>query len=138
MARRTVNDLVSEAKAEIEELSVEELQAELAAGGCTVIDIRDFRERIQKGSIPGAVSEPRGMLEFWFDPESPYHRGHGFEERFVFYCAGGMRSALATKVIQDLGFTNVAHLETGFGGWEAAGAEIEDVASTSKWIQRPG
>jgi rhodanese-related sulfurtransferase len=137
MARRTVNDMVSEAKAEIEELSVEELQAEMAAGSCTVIDIRDIRERVQMGSIPGAVSEPRGMLEFWFDPVSPYYRGHRFEDRFVFYCAGGMRSALATKAVQDLGFTNVAHLEPGFGGWKDAGAEIEDVASTSKWIKRP-
>ncbi|MEO1060212.1 MAG: rhodanese-like domain-containing protein [Actinomycetota bacterium] len=137
MARRTVNDMVAEAKAEIEELTVEELQAEMAAGSCTVIDIRDIRERVQMGAIPGAVSEPRGMLEFWFDPESPYYRGPGFEERFVFYCAGGMRSALAAKVIQDLGFSNVAHLETGFGGWKESGAEIEDVASTSKWIKRP-
>ncbi len=137
MARRTVNDMVAEAKAEIEELTVAELQAELAAGACTVIDIRDIRERIQMGSIPGAVSEPRGMLEFWFDPESPYHRGHGFEERFVFYCAGGMRSALAAKVIQDLGFTNVAHLESGFAGWKDSGADVEDVASTSKWVKRP-
>ncbi|MEM8905067.1 MAG: rhodanese-like domain-containing protein [Actinomycetota bacterium] len=136
MARRTVNDMVAEAKTEIEELSVEQLRAEMTAGTCTVIDIRDIRERVQMGSIPGAISEPRGMLEFWFDPESPYYRGHGFDERFVFYCAGGMRSALATKVIQDLGFTDVAHLEAGFGGWQEAGEEIEDVASTSKWVKR--
>lgn len=136
MARRTVHDMVNEAKAEIEELTVEELQAELAAGSCTVVDIRDIRERVEQGSIPGAVSHPRGMLEFWFDPESPYYRGHKFDDRFVFYCAGGMRSALATKVIQDLGFTNVAHLTEGFGGWKAAEAEIEDVASTSKWVKR--
>jgi rhodanese-related sulfurtransferase len=80
--RRTVNDMVREAKARIEELSVEQLQAEIAAGTCTVIDIRDFRERLEKGAIPGAISAPRGMLEFWFDPESPYYReAYQFDHR---------------------------------------------------------
>lgn len=128
--------MVREAKAEIEELSVEQLQAEVAAGTCTVVDIRDFRERIETGSIPGAVSHPRGMLEFWFDPDSPYSRGHQLDDRFVFYCAGGLRSALAAKAIQDLGFTNVAHLEAGFDGWAEADAEIEDVAATSTWVRQ--
>ena len=138
MARRKLMDMVNEAKAEIEELSVDQLRAELDAGSCTVVDIRDIRERIEKGSIPGAVSNPRGMLEFWFDPESPYYRdSYQFDNRYVFYCAGGWRSALATKVIGELGYTNVAHLEPGFGGWEAAGEDIEDVAGRSKWIKRP-
>jgi rhodanese-related sulfurtransferase len=138
MARRKLMDMVAEAKAEITELSVDELQAEMDAGTCTVVDIRDIRERVEKGSIPGAVSSPRGMLEFWFDPESPYYRdNYTFDGRYVFYCAGGWRSALAAKVISDIGYTNVAHLEPGFGGWEKAGKEIEDVASTSKWIKRP-
>ena len=120
-SRRTVHDLVNEAKAAIEELTVDELAAEIEAGSTVVVDIRDFRERIGKGSIPGAVSAPRGMLEFWFDPESPYHReGYTFDKRFVFYCASGWRSALATKVIGDIGFPNVAHLEAGFSGWEEA------------------
>lgn len=137
MTRRSILDLVAEAKTEIAELSVAELQAELAAGSATVIDIRDIRERIEMGAIPGSVSAPRGMLEFWFDPDSPYHRDtYHFDERYVFYCAGGLRSALATKAIQDLGFTDVAHLEPGFAGWLEAGAEIDDVAATSKWIKR--
>lgn len=137
MARKNVHDLVNEAKAAIEELSVAELQAEMADGDLTVIDIRDFRERIALGSVPGAVSAPRGMLEFWFDPESPYHReGYEFDKRYVFYCAAGWRSALATKVIGELGYTNVAHLEPGFAGWKDADATIEDVASTSKWVKR--
>lgn len=137
MTRRTVHDLVNEARALIEELTVEQLQAEMAADRCVVVDIRDIRERIEKGAIPGSVSAPRGMLEFWFDPESPYHRpDFGFDRRYVFYCAGGLRSALATKVIGELGFDDVAHLESGFAGWEAAGAEVEDVASTSKWVKR--
>ena len=122
MSRRTVHDLVREAKGAIEELSVDQLKAEMRSGACTVVDIRDFRERLSLGSIPGAVSAPRGMLEFWFDPESPYYRdGYEFGNRYVFYCASGWRSALATKVIGELGYTNVAHLEPGFTGWKDAG-----------------
>lgn len=137
MTRRTVHDMVNEAKAEIEELTVDELRAEMDAGACTVVDIRDFRERLSVGAIPGAVSAPRGMLEFWFDPESPYYReGYDFEKRYVFHCASGWRSALAAKVIGELGYTNVAHLEPGFSGWKDAGEEIEDVAGTAKWIKR--
>jgi len=137
MTRRTVHDLVNEAKAAIEEISVAELQAEMADGDVTIIDIRDFRERVAVGSVPGAISAPRGMLEFWFDPESPYYReSYQFDNRYVFYCAAGWRSALATKVIGELGYTNVAHLEPGFAGWKQADATIEDVASTSKWVKR--
>lgn len=128
--------MVAEAKAGIEELSVEELQREIAAGDTVVIDIRDFRERWETGSIPGAVSAPRGMLEFWFDPESPYHRDqYTFDKRYVFYCASGWRSALATKVIGELGFANVAHLELGFTGWKDVGGEITDVRESSRWTK---
>ena len=135
--RTTVNDLVRAAKARIEELSVGELPAELAAGTCTVIDIRDFRERLEKGAIPGAISNPRGMLEFWFDPESPYYReNYKFENRYVLYCAGGQRSALAAAVLNDIGYTNVAHLEVGFNGWADAGGEVVDVTAESKWVKR--
>ena len=129
--------MVAEAKAAIEELSVDELAAEIDAGAVTVIDIRDIRERIKLGSVPGAVSAPRGMLEFWVDPESPYYQDrYQFEDRYVFYCAGGMRSALAAKAIAELGYTNVAHLEPGFAGWADSGREVEDVASTSPWVRR--
>jgi len=82
--RRSVTDMVREAKERIEELSVGELQAEIAEGTCTVIDIRDFRERLEKGAVPGAISAPRGMLEFWFDPDSPYYRDmYQFDQRYV-------------------------------------------------------
>ena len=135
--RRTVNDMVREAKARIEELSVEQLQAEIAAGTCTVIDIRDFRERLEKGAIPGAISAPRGMLEFWFDPESPYYReAYQFDHRYVLHCAGGQRSALAAATLLDIGYTDVAHLDPGFNGWAAAGGEVEDVTATSTWVKR--
>lgn len=137
MARKPLAEMVAEAKAAIEELSVEQLQAEIDAGSCTVIDIRDVRELWDKGAIPGAKSMPRGMLEFWFDPESPYYRGDvSFDDRYVLHCAGGQRSALAAKVLQDLGYTNVAHLEVGFNGWAAAGGAVDEVHPNPKYFQR--
>ncbi|MEM7092759.1 MAG: rhodanese-like domain-containing protein [Actinomycetota bacterium] len=138
MTRKNVHDFVNEARAEIEELTVEQLQVEIEAGDCMVVDIRDIRERVRLGVIPGAVSAPRGMLEFWFDPESPYYdEKYQFDGRYVFHCAAGWRSALAAKAVQDLGFTNVAHLEPGFAGWQEAGAPVEDISDTSPWIRRP-
>ena len=138
MTRRTVHDLVAEARAAVEELSVAELQAELAAGKATVVDIRDIRERVQQGVIPGSVSAPRGMLEFWFDPESPYHQERfPLDGRFVLHCASGWRSALAAKALAEIGATDVAHLRDGFTDWVAAGGEVEDISETSPWIRRP-
>ncbi|MFB0902541.1 MAG: rhodanese-like domain-containing protein [Acidimicrobiales bacterium] len=137
MARRNIHDVVADARSEIEELDVAELQGEIEAGTCTVIDIRDIRERIGLGVIPGAVSAPRGMLEFWFDPESPYYNErYKFDDRYVFHCAAGWRSALAAKAVQDLGYTNVAHLEPGFKGWTDAQAEVEDITDTARWVKR--
>ena len=133
--RRNVNDMVAQAKARIEELSVEELQAEIARGDVTLIDIRDPREQWERGAIPGAKSMPRGMLEFWFDPESKYYRGGlSFDTRYFVYCAGGGRSALATDVLQDLGYTNVAHLTVGFNGWKEAGGAVEEVRPDPKYF----
>lgn len=134
--RRNVDDMVRDAKARIEELSVEELQAEMARGGdLTLVDIRDPREQWERGAIPGARSMPRGMLEFWFDPDSKYFRGGlSFDARYVVYCAGGGRSALAADTLQDLGYTNVAHLTVGFNGWKQAGAATEEVAPDPKYF----
>ncbi len=129
-------DLVNEAKQEIDNLSPEELKAEMDSGS-VVVDIRDHRELYQKGKIPGAIHAPRGMLEFWIDPASEYYREvFAPEKRYVLYCAGGGRSALAAKTMQDMGYTTVGHLEPGFGGWESAGLEIEDVKESSKWVPR--
>jgi rhodanese-related sulfurtransferase len=134
--RTTLHDLVSAAKARVEELSVEELQREIETGGVTVVDIRDVRERWERGAIPGARSMPRGMLEFWFDPESPYYReGFDFADRYVLYCAGGLRSALAAAALQDLGYRNVAHLEVGFNGWKQAGGAVEAVRADPKYFE---
>ena len=134
--RKNVNDLVAEAKERIEELSVEQLQAEIEAGDVTVVDIRDVRERWEKGAIPGAKSMPRGMLEFWFDPESPYYKGgFDFGNRYVLHCAAGGRSALATMALQELGYTNVAHLTVGFNGWKEAGGAVEEVQPDQKYFK---
>lgn len=124
--RRTVDQMVEEAKTRIENLGVGQLQAELAAGGVQLLDIRDVRERQALGWIPGALHVPRGMLEFWVDPTSQYYRGRvDPEKRIVLYCAAGGRSALAADVLRDMGFPNVAHLEVGFNGWSAAGMPVE-------------
>jgi rhodanese-related sulfurtransferase len=137
MTRTPLSELVADAKAAIEELSVDELRAELDSGDVTVVDIRDIRERWNLGAIPGAKSMPRGMLEFWFDPESPYYRdGLEFDHRYVLYCAGGQRSALATKALGDLGYTNVAHLTVGFNGWKEAGGDIEPIEPDPKYFKR--
>ena len=137
--RKNINDLVAEAKARIDELSVEQLQAEIAAGDVTVVDIRDIRERWERGAIPGAKSMPRGMLEFWFDPESPYYKGgFDFDDRYVVYCAGGGRSALAAVALQDLGYTNIAHLTVGFNGWKEAGGAVEAVEPDQKYFRPAG
>jgi rhodanese-related sulfurtransferase len=139
MAIESIWKDVAEAKQLIEELSVEQLQKELEGGGdVLVIDLRELQERVDLGAIPGSVHAPRGMLEFWADPESPYYRDYFQEERrTVLFCAGGGRSALAGVALQRMGFKNVAHLEPGFSGWQKENAEIEDVASTSRWIRRP-
>ena len=134
---KKVWSMVEEAKKGLENLSAEELKAEIEAGDAVVVDIRDHRELYLKGKIPGAVHAPRGMLEFWVDPASEYYRDV-FEpsNRYVLYCAGGGRSALAAKAMKDMGYGDVAHLEPGFGGWESAGYDIEDIKADSKWVPR--
>ncbi len=124
-----VKEMVDAAKSRVRAVTKEELEKELASGDVQLLDVRDVRERWRVGSIPGARSTPRGMLEFWADPESPYYKkGLGPKKRTVVYCAGGMRSALAADALQELGYTDVAHLEIGFDGWQRAGGEVEKVA----------
>ena len=137
MAIRNVFEHTEELKGSIENLSVEDLKKELASGDVLLLDIREIQELVDLGTLPGAKHVARGMLEFWASPASPYARDY-FEEnkRTVLFCAGGGRSVYAVKALQDMGFTNVAHLESGFGGWKEAGEEIEDVASTSRWVRR--
>ena len=100
-------------------------------------DLREIQELVEKGTIPGAKHVPRGMLEFWADPASPYGRDYfGENKRTIVFCAGGGRSVYAVKALEDMGYTNVAHLSSGFGGWEAAGESIHDFGATSRWVRR--
>jgi rhodanese-related sulfurtransferase len=125
--KKTVDQMVKEAKTRIQNLTLEQFQKELQSDqSVQVLDIRDVRERQKLGWIPGALSVPRGMLEFWLDPTSKYYSGKvDPERRIIVYCAGGGRSALAADVLQEMGFPNVAHLECGFNGWAAAGLPVE-------------
>lgn len=124
--------LVAAAKAEIKEYTAEESIELAKRPDVLLVDIRDPRELARDGRIPGAFHCPRGMLEFWIDPESPYYKPVFGEDRtFVFFCAGGLRSALATKTAQDMGLKPVAHIIGGFGAWKKAGGPIEtDPAKT--------
>ncbi len=118
--------LLAEAESQIETLSVAEASRMIGQPDVTFIDLRDPRELEREGRMPGAFHCPRGMLEFWIDPESPYAKPVFQEDRrFVFFCAGGWRSALAAKAAQDMGLTPVAHVAGGFGAWKAAGAPVE-------------
>ena len=128
---------VDKVKQHIENLSVDDLKAELHDPDVLVADIREIQERVDLGAIPGSKHAPRGMLEFWADPQSVYYRDWFQEDRrVILYCAGGGRSAFAAQALMDMGFTNVAHLEPGFSGWQKAGEEIEDVQATSRWVRR--
>jgi rhodanese-related sulfurtransferase len=123
---RTAADLVSAAKQRIDNLTVDQVVAELQEGNVVLVDVRESEERVQNGSIPGAVHLPRGMLEFYADPTSPYHRGElAPDKRVILHCAAGGRSALAVRTLQELGYSDVAHLDGGFGAWVAAGQPVE-------------
>jgi rhodanese-related sulfurtransferase len=138
MAIKSIFAEVNDRKRSIENLSVDDLETELSADDSVLlVDLRELQERVDLGTIPGALHVPRGMLEFWADPESPYYRDY-FQEhrRTVLFCAGGGRSVLAVLALKDMGFSNVAHLEEGFRGWQESGRDVEDVRSTSRWVRR--
>jgi rhodanese-related sulfurtransferase len=117
--------LVAEANQQIRTVSQAEARTKLEDPNVVFVDIRDVRELERDGMIPGAFHAPRGMLEFWVDPDSPYYKEvFGSGKEFVFYCASAWRSALATKAVQDMGLGPVAHLEGGFGAWKKAGAPV--------------
>ncbi|RYE82259.1 MAG: rhodanese-like domain-containing protein [Hyphomicrobiales bacterium] len=118
--------LLAEAEAAVKTLSVDEAQALVGRGDVVFVDLRDPRELEREGRMPGAFHCPRGMLEFWIDPDSPYAKPVFQEDKqFVFFCAGGWRSALAAKTAQDMGLKPVAHVEGGFGAWKKAGAPVD-------------
>jgi rhodanese-related sulfurtransferase len=119
--------LVDEAMAQVKTYSVSQAQAKLADPQVQIVDIRDVRELEREGTVPGALLAPRGMLEFWVDPASPYFKPvFGDESKeFILFCGAGWRSALATKTLQDMGMTNVAHIDGGFAEWKKQGAPME-------------
>ncbi len=122
----TARMLVEAARQQIEELPVDEAIKLHGRDDVVLVDIRDPRELTREGRVPGAFHAPRGMLEFWIDPTSPYYKEtFGQDKKFVFFCAGGMRSVLATKVAQDMGLKPVAHIIGGFGAWKKAGGPVE-------------
>jgi rhodanese-related sulfurtransferase len=123
--------LCEAAEREIETLAVEQAVKLTGRDDTVLVDIRDIRELQREGRIPGAFHCPRGMLEFWIDPQSPYHKPIFAEDKkFVFFCAGGLRSALAAQTAQRMGLKPVAHVQGGFGAWKKAGGPVEapDVA----------
>jgi rhodanese-related sulfurtransferase len=123
---RPVEEMVAEANAAIRVLDVTEALKLHGRDDVLFIDVRDVRELAETGRIPGARHVPRGMLEFWIDPASPYHKPYFAQDKtFVFYCAASWRSALATKTAQDMGLAPVAHLDGGFNAWVDAGGPVE-------------
>lgn len=113
--------LLAEANAEIAAVSPQEAHEMAKSADVVLVDIRDIRELDREGRIDGAVHAPRGMLEFWVDPESPYFKEvFGSGKQFVFFCAAGWRSALATKAVQDMGLDRVMHIDGGFSAWREA------------------
>ncbi|RLA17507.1 MAG: rhodanese-like domain-containing protein [Gammaproteobacteria bacterium] len=127
--KTSVKQLVDRALEGIETISVEQARALLDDEGTVIVDIRDVRELYRDGKIPGALHAPRGMLEFWVDPESEYHRKvFSSGKKFVLYCAKSHRSALATQTLQNMGLEPVCHIDGGFLAWRDAGLEVEEVA----------
>lgn len=118
----TISELIDDAKGRIANLTPTEVAAELQANHALLVDIREPQELEDNGVISGAIHAPRGMLEFWADPTSPYHRSEfDPERRTLLYCASGGRSALATATLQELGYQDIAHLDGGIKAWIAAG-----------------
>ncbi|HUB43938.1 MAG TPA: rhodanese-like domain-containing protein [Acetobacteraceae bacterium] len=123
--KKGYKQLLAEADAEISTLSAQDAIALHGNDAVVFVDLRDPRELDREGRMPGAFHCTRGMLEFWIDPDSPYHKPIFAEDkRFVFFCAGGWRSALAAKTAQDMGLENVAHIAGGFGAWRKAGGAV--------------
>jgi len=122
---KTAAELVKEAKQRVESLTVEQVAKEMANGPVTLIDLREIPER-QAGAIPGSIHAPRGMIEFYADPTSQYHRPEfNPNGRILLHCASGGRSALAADTLKQMGYTNVAHLDGGFAAWQSARMPVE-------------
>lgn len=126
-------EMVKNARARIEEIETSDLITMMENPNVVIVDIRDIRERQRSGYIPGSFHAPRGMIEFWIDPESPYHKDIFAQEgkKYVFHCASGWRSALTVATLQDMGF-EAAHLKEGFSTWEKQGGPVEQQHPSGK------
>jgi rhodanese-related sulfurtransferase len=127
--RKGFRQMVDEAKSRIKTISLEEARARLGKDDVVFVDLRDIRELERDGMIPGSFHCARGMLEFWIDPESPYHKDvFASGKEFVFYCNGAWRSALATDVAQQMGLAPVCEMDGGFTAWKEAGYPVAERA----------
>ena len=137
--RKTVKSMIDDALAVITTYSIDEARSLHGRDDVQFIDLRDVRELEREGIIPGAFHAPRGMLEFWVDPESPYHKPvfHQPGKRYVLFCAGGWRSALSAQTLQDMGLPEVGHIDGGFGAWKQAGAPVEERAAKAAPAKGP-
>jgi rhodanese-related sulfurtransferase len=130
--KKTVAQMVAEANAEVETIPAADAIKLKDDPNILLVDIRDIRELDRDGRVPGALHAPRGMLEFWVDPATPYHREvFASGKKFVFFCAAGGRSALAAQTLQRMGLEPVAHMGGGFGAWKAAGGPIDATKKTA-------
>jgi rhodanese-related sulfurtransferase len=126
MITKGIKELCEQAEREIETMSVEQVMEAMNDENVQLVDIRDIRELWRDGAIPGSTHAPRGMLEFWVDPNSSYHRDEfASGKKFIFYCAGGMRSALAAQAVHNMGLAPVAHMAGGYGAWVKAEGPTE-------------
>ncbi|MEM6462642.1 MAG: rhodanese-like domain-containing protein [Pseudomonadota bacterium] len=123
--KTSVSQMVDAARKRIEEIETSDAIAMAGDPNVVIVDLRDIRERQRSGFIPGSFHCPRGMLEFWVDPQSPYFKDvFGQDKKFVFHCASGWRSALSVATLKDMGF-EAAHLRDGFSAWEKNGGPVE-------------
>ena len=131
--KTSTSDMVKNARARIEEIETSDLITMMEDPKVVIVDIRDIRERQRSGYIPGSFHAPRGMIEFWIDPENPYHKDFFAQEgkKYVFHCESGWRSALTVATLQDMGF-EAAHLKEGFSTWEKQGGPVEQQDPSGK------
>ncbi|WP_085902366.1 rhodanese-like domain-containing protein [Kiloniella majae] len=123
----SLKKLLDAARTEITEQDPDDIKALLSQDNVILLDIRDIRELQREGTIPGSYHCPRGMLEFWIAPDSPYYKpALSPDHQFILHCASGWRSALAAKTLQDMGIPKVSHMKGGFAAWKECGLEVEE------------
>lgn len=128
-----IKQLVEEANAVVNIVLAEDVKSLHGNSDTQFVDLREIQELQREGQIPGAYHAPRGMLEFWVDPDSPYHKPvFSSEKNFILYCASGWRSALACKALVEMGMKNVSHIEGGFTAWKSANGEVQEYIRKSK------